>query len=294
MSAPPAANSPVLVAATAPALRRQPQGKSHVIPWHGGNGFVWNGSSIVMTSATWLADVIRFKPQSSSNSVPTGVGWELADAETVFHVIWENTPDHAIQSTPTKRDNVLPHHTKHDAWRESGLTVAEAEITAVHVLSGVYRCLEQQIHSLNQWRCELERRKTGGSGEVEEREGAVKFVSLESLLLPLSCVVFLRVKSWPMLPTTPPRFVYVWSCLPVDKLTFDCVFRCVYQPRVGDKLVSIHTPFGSFCPEIFHNTMTSGCVCKLIGQSSGVHVFLTDTCHLPGTEGAGLRRHMSQ
>ena len=180
-----------------------------------------------MTSATWLADVIRLKPSYSrsgldSGRVPTGVEWELADAKTVFHVIWENTQDHTskanqlIQPTPTTHANALPLQTKHDAWLKSGLTVAEAEIAAVHVLCDVYRSLEEQIHSLDQWRCELESRRTGGrgremeeGGEEEGREGAVKFVSVESLLLPLSCVVFLKVKPWPSLPTTPVRFVLI-------------------------------------------------------------------------------------
>ena len=40
------------------------------------------------------------------------------------------------------------------------------------------------------------------------------------------------------------------------------------------------------------NTMTSGCVCKLIGPDGSV--FVTDTCHLPGSEGAGLVRRAAQ
>ena len=64
-----------------------------------------------------------------------------------------------------------------------------------------------------------------------------------------------------------------------------------YRPRVGDKLVAISTPFATYCPEVFHNSMTSGHVCKLIGRSG--KVFLTDACHLPNTEGAGLRRGTS-
>jgi hypothetical protein len=55
--------------------------------------------------------------------------------------------------------------------------------------------------------------------------------------------------------------------------------------------VSISTPFATYCPEVFHDTMTTGHVCKLIGRNGSV--FLTDACHLPNTEGAGLRRDRS-
>ncbi|CAI8046551.1 hypothetical protein GBAR_LOCUS25753 [Geodia barretti] len=37
--------------------------------------------------------------------------------------------------------------------------------------------------------------------------------------------------------------------------------------------------------------MTTGHVCKLIGRNGSL--FLTDACHLPNTEGAGLRRDRS-
>ena len=57
--------------------------------------------------------------------------------------------------------------------------------------------------------------------------------------------------------------------------------------EVGDKVWGCSTPFHTHCPEVFLNTVTSGCVCKLIGRSGPV--FLTDACHLPGSEGAGLR-----
>ena len=82
--------------------------------------------------------------------------------------------------------------------------------------------------------------------------------------------------------TFAPAFT---NCLVFATHSFS-ISRSTYIPYVGDRLSAYSTPFATYCPEVFHNTMTTGHVCKLIGQS----VFLTDVCHLPHTEGAGLRR----
>ena len=67
--------------------------------------------------------------------------------------------------------------------------------------------------------------------------------------------------------------------------------RYWYRPCVGDSLFSVSTPFATYCPEVFHNSVMSGSVCKLIGLNGSV--FLTDACHLPNTEGASLRSDRS-
>ena len=88
--------------------------------------------------------------------------------------------------------------------------------------------------------------------------------------------------------TFAPAFtncLVVWCLQQIVSHSFS-ISRSTYIPYVGDKLTAHSTPFATYCPEVFHNTMTTGHVCKLIGQS----VFLTDVCHLPHTEGAGLRR----
>lgn len=226
------ASHPVLVAAGAPSptqhqhMQSQTQGKLDVNPWYGGSGFVWNEGSmarecVVVTSATWLASLLRLrpshsKPDLSPSSVPTGVEWELTNTETVFHVVSENTQDHTytlttnrhIQPTPTVHDHVLPNskQTNHDTWSKNALAVFEAEISSVHVLHNVYHCLTQQVHSLGQWRCEIEGRTAGGKRENGREEGG-DLVSIELLLLPLSCVVFLKVKGLSKQATCPPRSV---------------------------------------------------------------------------------------
>ena len=241
-----------------------------------------------MTSATWLANLLHLRPHSrpSPGSVPTEVDWNLNNTNTIFSIIFDHTT--------TTCDDKLPSETTREEWSNSGLAVAEAHISSVCVLRNVYRCLERHVHSLRQWRCEKQRLSTadvrqegeggGGGGGGGEGEGG-EFVSMESLLLPLSCVVFLKVKGL----TNPPTSLPMCSCFAYSSSSLSqYLSRWVYRPHVGDPLVAVSTPFTTYCPEIFHNVMTSGCVCKLIGQNGAV--FLTDACHLPGSEGAGLRR----
>ncbi|XP_072347553.1 peroxisomal leader peptide-processing protease isoform X2 [Scyliorhinus torazame] len=56
--------------------------------------------------------------------------------------------------------------------------------------------------------------------------------------------------------------------------------------RKGQSLFSCASPFSSFCPEIFMNTISKGIVSNLAGERNAM--ILTDARCLPGTEGGGI------
>ena len=202
--------------------------------WCGGSGFVLNG--VVLTSATWLAGVLKLRGTHSHDhipdSIPTGVEWELINQSTAFHVVYETKPDHkrttegprATMSGPKVTTTNLPSATDnrpyimtttsrpksttkgpkattkrpapttagvsgttHERW---GLSVVGARVVSVLLLEGVYGCL---VGQMAQWRCEMESVCVGGRGEG----GGGELVSIQSLLLPLSCVVVLAVEGFP-------------------------------------------------------------------------------------------------
>ena len=54
-------------------------------------------------------------------------------------------------------------------------------------------------------------------------------------------------------------------------------------PSVGSPVFVSATPFASYCPEVFLNSVMSGCVSKLLGSSGSV--FLLDASTVLGCEG---------
>ncbi|XP_066476516.1 peroxisomal leader peptide-processing protease [Tiliqua scincoides] len=56
--------------------------------------------------------------------------------------------------------------------------------------------------------------------------------------------------------------------------------------RKGDPLFACGSPFGSFCPDLFMNTLSKGIVSNVAGEGNAV--ILTDARCLPGTEGGGI------
>ncbi|XP_061491273.1 peroxisomal leader peptide-processing protease [Rhineura floridana] len=64
------------------------------------------------------------------------------------------------------------------------------------------------------------------------------------------------------------------SCVPAKML------------RKGDPVFTCGSPFGSFCPDIFMNTLSKGIVSNMAGESNTL--ILTDARCLPGTEGGGV------
>ena len=163
----------------------------------GGSGFVRQG--VVLTSATWLANLLTLRHRNSHSvdsnpgSIPTAIEWELTEPNTSFHILYHTTPDRICTT-------VGPSGTKapsHNQWSSSGLSVRKADIDSVLFLRDVYMCLESQLQIMGHWRCDLQTlpvqgaRKGGGGGEGK---GRWELVSLESLLLPLSCVVVLKVE----------------------------------------------------------------------------------------------------
>ncbi|XP_074855597.1 peroxisomal leader peptide-processing protease [Carettochelys insculpta] len=56
--------------------------------------------------------------------------------------------------------------------------------------------------------------------------------------------------------------------------------------KKGDTLFACGSPFGSYCPDIFMNTLSKGIVSNIAGE--GNVLILTDARCLPGTEGGGV------
>ncbi|XP_062989065.1 peroxisomal leader peptide-processing protease [Elgaria multicarinata webbii] len=56
--------------------------------------------------------------------------------------------------------------------------------------------------------------------------------------------------------------------------------------RKGDPVFTCGSPFGSFCPDIFMNTLSKGIVSNTAGEGNAL--ILTDARCLPGTEGGGV------
>lgn len=54
----------------------------------------------------------------------------------------------------------------------------------------------------------------------------------------------------------------------------------------GDPLFACGSPFGSFCPDLFMNTLSKGILSNVAGE--GNPIILTDARCLPGTEGGGV------
>ena len=58
---------------------------------------------------------------------------------------------------------------------------------------------------------------------------------------------------------------------------------CSTAPSIGGRVFISAMPFASCCPEVFLNSVMSGCVSKLLGSSGSV--FLLDVSTVPGFEG---------
>ena len=189
---------------------------------------------VIVTSAKWMTEHIRLTAvrgaESRSHygsghrpcpgSIPHDVEWRLRDPEIKFNVLRESDPvciQHHLPSLtqrplfgpnpPPKATTCLPipptrnqtepktdHSVGSDQYSTltqptKELVAMEAEVVRVCVMREVYSCLVEQLLPLNQWRCKL----GGGEGVRSGGEGS-DLVSVETVLLPLSCVVFLRVR----------------------------------------------------------------------------------------------------
>ncbi|XP_048362970.1 peroxisomal leader peptide-processing protease [Sphaerodactylus townsendi] len=86
------------------------------------------------------------------------------------------------------------------------------------------------------------------------------------------------------------RFLHWFALLRILDCDFHGVGPVNYIPaallRKGDPLFACGSPFGSFCPDIFMNTLSKGIVSNLAGEGNAL--ILTDARCLPGTEGGGI------
>lgn len=183
----------------------------------GGSGFVRHG--VVLTSATWMAHILTLRPLHSSNphsrsgsspgSTPSGIEWELTQPNTAFHILCQTTSD----ATCTTEEPPGTNRSQEGQWSRGGLIGRKAAVDSVLFLRDVYCCLAGQLQAMGHWRCELQSlsahqmagRERGGEKGREEGEKERKgdeLVSLQNLLLPLSCVVVLKAEGLDSSQTT--------------------------------------------------------------------------------------------
>nr|XP_020638788.1 peroxisomal leader peptide-processing protease [Pogona vitticeps] len=87
------------------------------------------------------------------------------------------------------------------------------------------------------------------------------------------------------------RFLHWFALLRLVDCDFhgaDSWVRCVPAKwlKKGDPVFACGSPFGSFCPDIFMNTLSKGIVSNMAGEGNAL--ILTDARCLPGTEGGGV------
>uniref|UniRef100_A0A8D0L712 Peroxisomal leader peptide-processing protease n=1 Tax=Sphenodon punctatus TaxID=8508 RepID=A0A8D0L712_SPHPU len=85
-------------------------------------------------------------------------------------------------------------------------------------------------------------------------------------------------------------FLHWFAFLRIPELGFPAAGQvtCVSAKSLkkGDTLFACGSPFGSFCPDIFMNTLSKGVVSNMAGEENVL--ILTDARCLPGTEGGGV------
>ena len=174
-----------------------------------------------MTSATWMAHILTLRPLHSSNphsrsgsspgSIPSGIEWKLTQPKAALHILYQTTSD-ATRTTEeppgTNRSRECPNQGQ---WSRSGLSGRKAAVDSVLFLRDVYHCLAGQLQAMGHWRYELQslstHQKAGREGGKKEREGEKEgkgdeLMSVQNLLLPLSCVVVLKAEGLDSSQTT--------------------------------------------------------------------------------------------
>ena len=62
--------------------------------------------------------------------------------------------------------------------------------------------------------------------------------------------------------------------------------RGLENPKIGDSLCVIGTPFGCECPQVFYNSVSKGIVSNVLGRNN--EMIITDARCIPGCEGCAL------
>ena len=218
-------NDSVLITASVPGPSLQTSvgggGRGGEVACCGGSGFVRHG--VVLTSATWMAHILTLRPLHSSNphsrsgsspgSIPSGIEWELTQPKAALHILYQTTSDATCATEEPPGANRSRECPNQGQWSCSGLGGRKAAVDSVLFLRDVYCCLAGQLQAMGHWRCELQSlsthqkagREGGGENGREEGEKEGKedeLVSLQNLLLPLSCVVVLKTEGLDSSQTT--------------------------------------------------------------------------------------------
>ncbi|XP_029464897.1 peroxisomal leader peptide-processing protease [Rhinatrema bivittatum] len=137
----------------------------------------------------------------------------------------------------------------------SGIQQCQAELLLLVPCLEFHNALSMLFHQADNWHF---------SSLEEEQES----VTLQKALAHLHWFAVLHILS-PCMPG-----MGTLSCMPASEL------------QKGRTLFTCGSPFGSFYPNIFINSLSKGVVSNLAGESNAV--ILTDARCLPGTEGGGV------
>ncbi len=145
-----------------------------------GSGFILDPEEgLVATSASWITSV---KSRDHVRSFTSGSFQRKALISEVFGPLEEAKWCVFAQAT-----------CQEDQTTEEGDEVVSmgAEVLGVHLMESVYSTLEEQLSSLAQWRWSPAAPLSDSTGATGRTENASQ--DLQSLLLPLSCVVILQL-----------------------------------------------------------------------------------------------------
>ncbi|XP_015681134.1 peroxisomal leader peptide-processing protease [Protobothrops mucrosquamatus] len=155
------------------------------------------------------------------------------------------------EDNPVLRFNPLSNRLQSPhGWRN-----CEAELLMVVACPRFHQAFSKIFSASDQWHF--------GGNDFEQ-----KVNSLEHDLHGLHWFALLRILE-------PESYGASWvNCVPAGSL------------RKGDTVFACGSPFGSFCPDIFMNTLSKGIVSNLAGANNAL--LLIDARCLPGTEGGGV------
>ena len=157
-----------------------------------GSGFILDTrSGLVATSASWLigGSLLQLSLQSSETSQENkahsaGLNWHLSSEpeNTCFHVITQEVCP--LNQSPSQAGAF-----------DGDVVCMEAQIHGIYIMESVFASLEEQMSSLANWRSSSQNAAEAAGKENKE---------LQTLLLPLSCLVMLQLsrKDWNRLEKT--------------------------------------------------------------------------------------------
>ena len=133
--------------------------------------------------------------------------------------------------------------------------------------------IAQRIFPSSEWKLELSGQSEAKTTLAAERNGRVVLAHRNSL----SDFVLIEVKT----------LKNYFSCSSLNLLTL----AASENPKKGETVFIVGTPFGGECPSVFYNSLSKGIVSNVVGTKS--EIMITDARCVPGCEGCPVYRQKS-